>query len=186
MPRTLLARVFRQVFPMLSFVSPYLIGASSTLYNYTKKDRFLREFVETTVIEHRRRSHNSCLPNPSNTDLQISIISYPFPKVKVAFLSAFWYTHSVGLLMKAVILGISRELYTVVIISTHSSIFIENDVDWGLEIDHTIPVTQNGRPLPATTNRRVVKGDSVTVDLFNSAEELHIFTFENIKVMQVS
>jgi hypothetical protein len=185
LPRTLLARVFRQVFPMLSYVSPYLMGTSSPQYNNTKNKSFLREFVETTVVDYKKRNRKFCFPNAPNEDLQISIVSYPFPKVKVAFLSAFWYTHSVGLLMKAVILGVSRELYTVVIISTHSSIYVANDVDIGLAIDHTIPVTQNGHTIPATINRRVVKGDSLTVELFNSADELHIFTFENIKVIQV-
>jgi hypothetical protein len=178
------------MFPNLSYISPFikLSFQESRAQERDNKQRKmpLHEYVDSTVKSYQFRSARLCSPELSKERTHISVISYPIPKIKLAFLSAFWYTHSVGLLMKSVILGISRTLYEIVIISTHSSIFIENDVDFGHELNPGIPVSQNGRYLPPTKSRRIIKGDSLTAEIFNSADELHIFTFDNLKIMQVT
>ena len=121
----------------------------------------------------------------------------PIPKIKIAFLSAFWYHHSVGLLLQEVISGISRNLYTVLVISLNDNLLVELDNTQSADqnsknindlhyLDSSIPVFINNQLiLPRNSPKRIVNSQGPTHVIFNSAAEIHIFTVKNINFLQV-
>ena len=145
LPRILLSRIYRAKFPELSYTAPFL--RQSHAFNSINAESSRRKFIEFTlstydcnendeVIESMKDSNSEkrCHAN-SNSQIckggdqrgqerdqnEMIVYSVPFginlPKVKIAFLSAYWFRHSVGLLLMDTIRGVSRNIFEVIIIS---------------------------------------------------------------------
>ena len=91
LPRVLLARIYRAKFPELSYSSPLLAFHAQSGVS-----------TDSTVSPHGNEVSN--LKKASDlveyNELKLPALGYRLPKVRVAFVSAFWCHHSVGVLLQ--------------------------------------------------------------------------------------
>ena len=219
LPRTLLARLYRSKFPELSYTAPFLrqVHAFDSFAAENCRKSFIN-FVSsisnddgnaTEDIDGMGNAHchsdssvvQTCEARDQRqqrTEQQKMMInkipmSMRLPRVKIAFISGFWFHHSVGLLLVDVIAGISRNLFEVIIISISetttvqlrdSKIIDENQ----MIVSKDIPVFIDDIELQESDvlKKVIIGGDEVTSKILNLGSRVYIFSTQNLKLMHES